>query len=30
MIGLFIKSGRGWLWELLTWLALIEVAKLFN
>jgi hypothetical protein len=30
MIGLFTKWGRGWFWELMFWLALIELAKLFN
>jgi hypothetical protein len=28
MITLFIKCGRGWFWEVLFWLALIEVAKI--
>ena len=27
MIALFIKSGRGWFWELLLWLLIVELPR---
>ena len=30
MIGLFIKSGRGWFWELMFWLLIVELARLIG
>jgi hypothetical protein len=30
MIGLFTRCSRGWFWELMFWLALIELARLFS
>jgi hypothetical protein len=30
MIALFIKSGRGWFWELLAWVLLLLLARLIG
>jgi hypothetical protein len=30
MIGLFIKGGRGWLWELLFRLLVLELARVIG
>jgi hypothetical protein len=30
VIRLFIKSGRGWFWELLLWLLVLELARLIG
>jgi hypothetical protein len=30
MIGLFIKSGRGWFCELMFWLLILELARLIG
>jgi hypothetical protein len=30
MISLFIKSGRGWFWELMLWLFIVELARVIG
>jgi hypothetical protein len=30
MIVLFTKCGRGWFWEMLAWLTLIELGKVIG
>jgi hypothetical protein len=30
MIRLFIKSGRGWVWELLLWLLVLGLARVIG
>ena len=30
MIGLFIKSGRVWFWELMFWLLILELARVIG
>jgi hypothetical protein len=30
MIALFIKSGRGWFWELLLWLLIVELPRVIS
>jgi hypothetical protein len=30
MIGLFAKCGRGWFWELLLWLLVLELARMIG
>jgi hypothetical protein len=30
MIGLFFKSSRGWFWELMFWLLIVELARVIG
>jgi hypothetical protein len=30
MIGLFTKWGRGWFWELMFWLLIVELARVIG
>jgi hypothetical protein len=30
MIGLFTKCSRGWFWELMFWLLIVELARVIG